>query len=262
MKPEFSISIIGSGNVATQLGRALLKYNIKIDIIFNYNIHSADLLAKDLNSKASNQPKDLPTDSDLYIIALKDEHILASINQFDLKNKLIVHTSGTFDTQLLNKITSRVGCFYPMQTLTKNEEIVFENTAVFIEANLEEDIQLLKKITNQLNCTPFQVNQLQRQQLHIAAIATNNFTYHLFSCIQEYCNSNNLPYSSLGPLLSQTIKMIDKENPFMYQTGPAKRGENEIIEKHMDLLKSEEFLADIYSLFTTQIKKKHQNNEL
>ena len=106
MKPEFSISIIGSGNVATQLGRALLKNNIKIDIIFNYNIHSADLLAKDLHSKASNEPKDLPTDSDLYIIALKDEHILATINQLDLKNKLIVHTSGTFDTQLLNNTSS------------------------------------------------------------------------------------------------------------------------------------------------------------
>ena len=58
-------------------------------------------------------------------------------------------------------------------------------------------------------------------------------------------------------MLLQTIEMISKEKPFEFQTGPAKRGEHQITEKHQDLLKNEKYLADIYSLFTEQINKKH-----
>lgn len=257
MKPIFSISIIGSGNVAHQLGKALYKNGCKIDIVYNYNINSADNLAKSLNSIASDQPSEIPKNSDLYLVALKDEHISEILSKIDLENALIAHTSGTFNTQLINSYSARAACFYPMQTFTKNENLSIEDTAIFIESSSSKDAQLLEELCKNIHCKPYRINQKQREQMHIAAIATNNFTYHLFSCIQEYCKNNELPYASLKPLFLQTIEMIGKENPFKHQTGPAKRGENTITEKHQDLLKNEKYLADIYSLFTEQINKKH-----
>ena len=149
-----------------------------------------------------------------------------------------------------------------MQSLKKDQKTEIEETAIFIESNNKKALIELKKLCSKIKCISYQINSIQRQKLHIAAIATNNFTYHLFSCIQEYCKINDLPYSSLQPLFQQTIKMINKEEPFRQQTGPAIRGENKITEKHIDLLKNETFLADIYSLFTNQIKQKHLKNEL
>ncbi len=231
-------------------------------MIYNHKLESASILAKQLKATSSNTPNELHLDSNLYIIALKDEHILNTVSKLNLKNQLIAHTSGTFDTQKLMHFSSRSACFYPMQTLKKDQNISIDNTAIFIESNHKKDRDSLKALCQKIKCIPYIIDFEQRQKIHIAAIATNNFTYHLFSCIQEYCKVNNLPYSSLAPLFSQTIKMIEKGNPFTHQTGPAIRRENEILEKHLELLKNENFLADIYSLFTKQIMKKHQDNEL
>lgn len=248
--------------MATQLGKALIKSSIKIDLIYNHQLESASILAKQLNSKASDLPDDLPLNSNLYIVALKDEHIISTLKKLQLKNKLIAHTSGTYNTENLTSISSRPACFYPMQSLKKNQDISLVNTPVFIEAPNKEDNHLLEKLCRKISCIPYEINFDQRQKLHIAAIATNNFTYHLFSCIQDYCIKHNLPYSSLKPLILQTINTIEKETPFEQQTGPAIRSEDKMIKKHLKILKNEKFLADIYSLFTKQIKKKHQNNEL
>ncbi len=231
-------------------------------MIYNYHLKSAKILADKLNALATDQSKNLPLNSNIYIVALKDDHIIETLSSLPIKDKLIAHTSGTFNSLKLNSITNRYACFYPMQTLKKDLEINFSNNSIFIEGNNENDLNILKEICLNLSCIPYEINFKQRQKLHIAAIATNNFTYHLFSCIQEYCKKHGLPYSSLIPLFKQTINNIEKELPFELQTGPAKRNEIDTIEKHRELLKNEKYLADIYLLFTNQIKNKHLKNEL
>ena len=142
-----------------------------------------------------------------------------------------------------------------MQTFKKNQPTTLKGSSVFIESNNEKDNKLLNNIAKDLDCNSYSINSKQIKQLHIAAIATNNFSYHLFSCIQQYCNKNNLPYKSLNPLIEETLKKIALNEPFKHQTGPAIRNEDAVIENHLELLAEDKNLLEIYSLLSKQIKK-------
>lgn len=224
-------------------------------MVYNHTLANAQTLARQINCPYTNSIKDLPKASSVYLIALADSHILKTLNQLELNHPFLVHTSGSFDSSQLNKFTSNWGCFYPMQTFKKNQPTTLKGSSVFIESNNEKNNELLNNIAKDLDCNSYSINSKQRKQLHIAAIATNNFSYHLFSCIQQYCNKNNLPYESLNPLIEETLKKIALNEPFKHQTGPAIRNEDAVIENHLELLAEDKNLLEIYSLLSKQIKK-------
>ena len=102
-------------------------------------------------------------------------------------------------------------------------------------------------------------NSEKRKQLHVAAVVSNNFTYHLLSLVKTHCLKNNIDYNHLRHLIELSIENITKENPFVLQTGPAVRNDTKLIEKQLDMLKNEHDLKEIYDLFTRQIIQKHHH---
>ena len=258
MNSKISISILGSGNVATHLSESFFEKGIKIDVIFNHKIASAKELANKVNCPFTTSTEEIPLNSSIYLLALPGKYMLNTLNQIKLTNPFLVHTSGSFNSESLQNYTNRWGCFYPMQTFVKNQPTNLKNSSVFIEANNAKDKVTLEEISSIIECNCHFLNSKQRQQLHIGAIATNNFTYHLFSCIQEYFKKHNLPYSTLLPLLDETLKKIAIEEPFKHQTGPAIRNEENTIKNHLGLLANDKYLSEIYYLFSNQIKNKHE----
>jgi hypothetical protein len=103
------------------------------------------------------------------------------------------------------------------------------------------------------------LNSSKRKKLHIAAVASNNFTYHLLSMVKEYCIKNEVNFNDLKPLLEKTMETALNKDPFIVQTGPAIRKENTLIEKQIKELKEFENLQEIYEIFTKQIIKKHHH---
>lgn len=254
-----SVSIIGSGNVATHLGENLYTKGISIDVIFNHKLENAKKLATRLKCDCTDEPLKIPANSDLYIVALKDNFIQSTLSKINFTTQFVVHTSGSFDSSKLNQFTSKWGCFYPMQTFKKKQAVNLQGTSIFIESNHEQELNQLHNLCSTIDCNGYVLSSKQRKQLHIAAIATNNFTYHLFSHIQQYCDTHQLPYDSLQPLLLETLKKIELNEPFKHQTGPAARNEKQTIKNHLELLANENYLAEIYGLFSKQIlDKQHE----
>ena len=100
----------------------------------------------------------------------------------------------------------------------------------------------------------------QRKHLHIAAVFVNNFSNHLFALAQDYCEKHQLDYQLLKPLIRETIAKIDVLLPKEAQTGPAKRDDVEIIQKHLNILQNENLdLFNLYKLMSESIMK--MNNE-
>ena len=58
------------------------------------------------------------------------------------------------------------------------------------------------------------LNSSKKKKLHLAAVASNNFTYHLLSMVKEYCIKNEVNFKDLKPLLEKTIETILNKNPF------------------------------------------------
>ena len=75
-----SISLIGSGNVATHLGLALKKNNYQITQVYSRTLVNAEKLAAILNAGATNNLSALKT-VDLIIISVKDNSITKVIKK-------------------------------------------------------------------------------------------------------------------------------------------------------------------------------------
>ena len=262
MESKISATIIGSGNVGSQLAKFFFKKGISIDAIYNKHKESGISLAKDVNSIYISNKNKIPNNSTFYLVALKDDYYLEVLKGMDLSDKLIIHTSGSLESKKINPFSKRWGCLYPMQTLTKYDNINWNEVAFYIEASNNEDEKLIGSVCKKLEFNFSKVNSDQRRKLHISAVSTNNFTYHLLSTIKSFCEENDLNYEDLKFLLQKSIENSFQKEAFSMQTGPASRKDLKLIENHLNLLENNSNLKEIYELFSKQILKKHHDHEL
>ena len=75
MRSIKNITIIGAGNVATHLGKALYNKGLKIDNVYSRKISRARKLATQIGAKAVSNYTNLKPNSDLYLIAVFDDAI-------------------------------------------------------------------------------------------------------------------------------------------------------------------------------------------
>src|SRR5689334_9090550 len=113
------ISLIGSGNVATVLGRLLKQKNFIINEVVSRDKTHALHLAKQLDAIAIVDIKALSKNSDVYIIAVNDDAIEAVSNQLNTSDKIVVHTCGSASINLLRNTSKNFGVLYPLQSLRK-----------------------------------------------------------------------------------------------------------------------------------------------
>jgi predicted short-subunit dehydrogenase-like oxidoreductase (DUF2520 family) len=254
LKTINNITVIGTGNVALQFSKLFLKNKFKIDGIYGRSNFSDSQIDNELyTDKVSNISKK----SDLYLVAVSDDAYIELLKNIPLKNKFIVHTSGSLVSEMLNSFSKRWGCLYPLQTIKKKQLIEWDNIPFFIEASNDNDLELLTNFCNANNLNYSVKNSNHRNQTHIAAVATNNFIYYLLSTIKEYCDKNKINFENLKPLMDQSLKNVLNFPAHQLQTGPAIRKDLKLIEKHIESLKSENDLKEIYQLFSEKIIKKH-----
>ena len=247
MKEIKTISFIGSGNVATHLAVTLNAKGFTIDTILSQTLQNATELASKVNARGIDQLNQLDQTSDLYIISLKDDVIDAYLEGLNLKEKLLVHTSGSYETTKLAKFSSKTGSFYPLQTFNKDISVDFSTIPIIIESENAETIESLFAIAKRLTENTHILTAAQKKALHISAIGINNFTHFILSKSKEYCSVNNIDFSLLTPLLKQTIESFsNEEKPLKKQTGPARRGDLTIIENHIEALSGDKEFQALY----------------
>ena len=244
------VVILGGGNVAYHLTSHFLKSSkVKVVQVYNRSIEKIQYL-KNYTSITTNLA-DLK-DADVYIISVSDNAITNLSLKLNLKNKLVVHTSGSVAMNEL-KSNSNKGVFYLVQSFSKNHQLDFSTIPICIEAEKDEDLILLEKIANLISKHIYFINSEQRKQLHVAAVFVNNFVNHLYKLSSDICEENKIPFEILQPLIEETAKKITSLSPFEAQTGPAKRNDIKTIEKHKAMLTNNQ--QEIYTLLTKSIYK-------
>ena len=230
-----SVVIVGNGNVATHLTNAFLK----VDIVFVTQINSRKL-------------EKIPQ-ADVTIIAVSDDAIETVSSK--IKNSFLVHTSGSVAISSLKNLGNK-GVFYPLQTFSKNREIDFLEVPFCLEAENNDDYQLLEKLAKSIGNKVFSINSEQRKALHIAAVFVNNFTNHLYKIGNDICKEHHIPFEILHPLMKETVAKIEKLSPEKAQTGPAIRNDQKTIKNHLDLLTKNQ--QKIYTILTKSIQNRDE----
>ena len=254
------ISFMGAGRVAHHLAHVLSQHH-QIVQIYSRTLATAQTVATQVKATATMNIEELSPEIDLVIIAVSDQAIasvIANVHQ-QLPNVLIVHTSGSTDIEILAQIHARAGVFYPLQTFSLERQINWSDTPIFVEAKSEDDLVLLAELANQLSTRVYSYTSAQRLSLHLAAVFACNFSNYCYDMAKQIVDAQHVDFSLLYPLILETANKALHNDPKQMQTGPAMRGDQNILKMHEQMLQKaqREDLKNIYQLMSQQILQSH-----
>lgn len=247
------VVIVGAGNVATHLGKAIKNAGFQILQIVSRTENSARALGTLLGVPFTSSEGELNKEADLYIVSVKDDAITEALRTFTPPtDALIVHTAGSVSMEILKDFSSNIGIFYPLQTFSKAKDVDFSQIPLYIEANNKHKENELLLFASTFSTRAKLVNSENRAKVHLAAVFACNFTNNLYSIASEILEKAGLTFEDMIPLITETTEKIKSIPPRKAQTGPAIRRDSKVIEKQLNALEGRE--KEIYKLITESIQ--------
>jgi predicted short-subunit dehydrogenase-like oxidoreductase (DUF2520 family) len=256
LMPTPFVSVIGSGNLAWHLAPALDNAGFVVKEVFSRNPVHAEALTDRLYQAEVKATLDFSTsDSRVFFIITRDDAVQEIAREIVLPEEaLLVHTSGSQPLSALQfAATSRLGVFYPLQTLSKSRKIDFRDIPLFIESSDEATGRDLLNIGKAISSQVKQIGSQERKALHIAAVFASNFVNHMLTLSGDVLRENSLDFKWLLPLITETISKSLSMGPSETQTGPARRGDLEVLDAHLEFLKDDMMIAEIYRVISQHI---------
>lgn len=262
--PIKRISIIGAGNVGTQLGAHLRHCGLEIvELLARENSSRLQRLAAQLGARACTDFSALSGDVDLLLIAVSDQAIAsvgeAIAKEEKLKNLLCAHTSGATAMAVLAPYLDNYGSFYPLQTFSVGRQIDMAQVPICVDAARGDSREKLLALAAILSPKVQIISDAQRAKLHVAAVMVNNFSNHLFYLAGELCAQNEVDFSILQPLIVETVAKLGELSPKQAQTGPARRGDLQTIQQHEKQLAANPKMLEIYRLLSQSIMDSYKD---
>ena len=246
------VVIIGSGNVATVLGRLIVKNHHQLLQVVSRNAEHAMTLASELHCSMADYQCEIDKNADLYLIAVNDGALYEINNYLHLDKAIVVHTAGSISADVLKHISLNYGVLYPLQSLRKEMETAHE-IPLLVDGNSKETVKYIEDFALTISKTVSIANDEERLKLHVAAVIVNNFTNHLYTLAEEFCEKEKVDFKMLVPLIWETANRIAKHSPSSVQTGPALRNDMFTLDKHLRLLINYPKLKYIYLKMTESI---------
>lgn len=252
------LSIIGAGNVATVLGKALQQKNYTIREVYSRTNTRAVLLAESLSARAITDLTHLDGKSDLYLLAVPDDAIPKLANQLQLGDRLMVHTAGSVSQTVLAVASSRYGVLWPMKMIRTSMPEP-GNVTMVIDGNSAETLSILQEMALALSPTVTRADDLLRSKMHLVAAFTANFSNHLYHLAASYCEAENIDFTLFYSIIEETAFGIRERHPRDNQAGPAFRGDQETLRKQIAMLTDYPQIQRMYQLMSESIQQTFSN---
>jgi len=255
METSKRIVLIGAGNVATHLGMGLQKAGWQVVQVYSRTEASASELAIRLGVPFVTSLEAVCTDADVYLVMVKDaalQELIPAVVK-GREGALFVHTAGSMPMKVWENDARRYGVLYPMQTFSKAREVDFASVSFFVEANGEWELSLLKEMASSLSPKVYEATSAQRTYLHMAAVFACNFANHMYALSAHLLEKNGLPFDAMLPLIDETARKVHGLHPREAQTGPAVRRDENVMNKHLEMLAEEPELKELYEKISCSI---------
>lgn len=249
-----TITLLGAGNVATHLGKALQTAGHHIVQVWSRTEPSASELGGRLCCTAVNGMEVRLQESDCYIISVKDDALESVAKSFipQAPKALWLHTAGSVPMDVLaRKGTCRIGVCYPMQTFSKYKEVDFREVPLFLES--PTDMPLLELLAHSITPKVYRLDSEGRKHLHLAAVFACNFVNHCYTLSEKVLEEVNIPFEVMLPLVDETARKVHELTPAKAQTGPAVRGDETVMARQKALLRDKR-MKEIYLLLSESIR--------
>lgn len=255
MSAERDIVLVGTGNVAWHLAHALAG---RIKAVAGRSVEHARLLAQECDILQWCPLSEIASlNASIVIISVADnalESVAAAIGSLDSR-PLVLHTSGTMPKEALAAVSTRTGVLYPLQTFTRGAALKLEGIPIFIECADEADSSLAEDIARSISGVVHRADPSRRALLHIAGVFSSNFVNALLEMAGDILARAGYPLTVVRPLAEATLEKAFVMTPHKAQTGPALRGDGQVMSRQAEALSPE--LADIYRLLSEYIIRSH-----
>jgi predicted short-subunit dehydrogenase-like oxidoreductase (DUF2520 family) len=250
------IVIIGSGNVATVMGRKMVSAGHHIAQVAGRSM-SVYQLAMQLDASFTTDFSRLNKNADLYFIAIPDDALKTVHQWLETGDAVTVHTAGSVSSGVLKGISSRYGVVYPLQSL-RSDVTEIPDIPLLVDGNTDETLAMITHFSRSLSTTVLAADDAYRKKIHLAAVITGNFSNHLYALAATWCEREGLDFNLLLPLIKETVDRLGKYDVDNLQTGPAMRKDEGTIEKHLHMLEDYPGLQKIYTFMSDSIKARYQ----
>ncbi len=257
---RIKISFIGAGNVATHLACAFFELGIEIVSINARTLESATILANKVNAKAFDTLSLVPTDVDFVIISTNDSSVVEIASKLPKDKAIVLHTSGSIPLELVAKYHANCGVLYPLQTFSKDVEIDIRRIPFFTEASNTDDLESIDYLARIISDVVYHADSEKRQKLHIAGVLTSNFPIYLLEIAERVLGTAEYPIDVVKPLLEATIAKAFSIGPRDALTGPARRGDKDVVKLHYGKLGESD--SEIYKVISNAILKEFHGEQI
>lgn len=257
------VVLIGAGNVAHHLAPALLKAGVNLCQIYSRSIESARELGRKTGITYTADIFAVYPDCDIYIFCVSDDALLSLFKSIRMnKEALILHTSGSLPQSIFQPFVKRYGVLYPLQTFTKRRDLDFREIPLCIEGSNTEVLQEVRELAGLLSVRIEEISSEKRKYLHLAAVFANNFVNYLYGISGKILEKEGLDFSLVRPLIFETAHKVMLIPPENAQTGPARRGDENILNMHKALLKDDRALSNLYTILSDAIRESVKATEI
>lgn len=248
------IVLIGAGNLATHLGKALHAAGHDMLQVFSRTMQSAETLASLLDAEPLTDIAQVRDDADVYIFSVKDSALEQLISRLcGDEEKVFLHTAGSMPMSVFKGMAQHYGVLYPMQTFSKQREVDFSIIPCFVEANDEFAQKQIEGLAREISGRVYQLSSEDRKYLHLSAVFACNFANHCYAISQELLEEHSIPFDVMLPLINETAAKVHEMKPKDAQTGPAVRYDENVIGKQSKLLENHPHFKKVYDSMSKSI---------
>ncbi|MBL7812454.1 MAG: DUF2520 domain-containing protein [Bacteroidetes bacterium] len=242
------VYVCGTGNLATALYTALRNNGLQAQVYSR--------TPQVLNGVATlAYGQDVPAPGSFVFLSVTDSAIADLARFFTGTACTLIHCSGSVPMQ--DEALQVQGVFYPLQTFSKAVLPSWKGLPVLLEATDDSILQTLKTLAETLGATWHAADSQQRSAIHLAAVFANNFSNAMFGIAEKLSEKSGFPQDLLLPLVMQTTEKLKHSHALDAQTGPARRQDEAVLQKHLKMLEDEPELQEIYALMTQYITRQY-----
>ncbi len=246
------IGIIGTGKLAHKLAFAINALpHATLKIICGRSASKAKRILESGNPTYIDKIGEIPK-LDLLIISVSDDSIREVSQQINASTEtLVVHTSGIKDIDILGAHANR-GILYPLYSFFDKKKQVLKEVPFLLEANNAVLLGKLKLFAEAISNKVYEVNPVNKKQLHLAAVFANNFSNFMMTTAHDILSQEGIDKEILLPIIKQSCMNWIKGEAVNNQSGPALRGDTKTQEVHIHKLTSKD-QKDIYESISKAI---------
>ncbi|MEN8153106.1 MAG: DUF2520 domain-containing protein [Acidobacteriota bacterium] len=245
-------SFFGVGNLGANLVNSLISAGYDLKYIYKKSSQTI------FDNFIENDIRRIINGSDIIFVSTQESKIKGVAELIagtgDISGKIFFHTSNSLTSEVLKPVRDRggiVASFSPLQTFTgfKKGENLFRGITFLMEGD-PEALKCAEEISSKLGAFTLKVDPDKKIFFHISAVISSNLLNSLlrFAKVQLNKAGSGSDISILIPLIRETLVNIEKAGLSGALSGPVKRGETGIVEKHLDKLEGEE--RQLYKILT------------